>query len=124
MRNSVLIGAALAFVAAGAMAQTPPPAGNGPQNSAVNTTASPARQATQPVKGHNSFTMGEARKRIEKQGFTNVTGLAKDKDGIWRGQAMQNGQQVAVALDYEGNVVTGTNAMGATGTPTGGNAGR
>ena len=36
MRNTLLIAAALAFVAAGAVAQTPP-AKDGPQNSAVNT---------------------------------------------------------------------------------------
>jgi hypothetical protein len=34
-----------------------------------------------------------------------VSGLAKDDNGVWRGKAMKNGQQVDVSLDYQGNVV-------------------
>lgn len=54
--------------------------------------------------GSNSFTEGQARSRIEAQGFTNVTDLRKDDQGIWRGQAMRNGASVGVAIDYRGNV--------------------
>jgi putative membrane protein len=43
--------------------------------------------------------------RIEKAGYSNVNGLAKDKDGIWRGVASKDGTTVHVALDYQGNVV-------------------
>ena len=57
-----------------------------------------------PVKGRNSFTMGEARRRIEKGGFTQVTALKKDADGIWRGKAMKSGSPVDVYCDYQGNV--------------------
>jgi hypothetical protein len=70
MRNSFLIAAFLAFVAGGAMAQTgtsPPPAQNGPQNSAIN---SSSKAVEAPVKGRNSFTEGEAKSRIEKAGFS------------------------------------------------------
>jgi putative membrane protein len=59
-----------------------------------------------PAKGANSFTMSEASSRIAKNGFTNVTGLAKDTDGVWRGQADKDGTNVAVWLDYKGNVGT------------------
>jgi len=107
MRNTLLIGAALAFVASGAMAQTPP-AKDGPQNSAVNSSNSTNRMVDAPVKGHNSFTEGEAKSRIEKLGFANVTNLKKDDTGVWRGQAMKNGQRVDISLDYQGNVVEGT----------------
>lgn len=55
--------------------------------------------------GSNSFTEGQARSRMEAQGFTQVTGLKKDPQGVWTGQAMQNGKQVQVQLDYEGDVV-------------------
>ena len=52
----------------------------------------------------NSFTMNEARRRIVKVGFTKVTGLKKDADGIWRGKGMKNGASVDVYCDYQGNV--------------------
>jgi putative membrane protein len=58
-----------------------------------------------PLKGANSFTMGEAQRRLEKAGYTNVTGLAKDDQSVWRGIATdKNGQSVAVAMDYRGNI--------------------
>lgn len=104
MRKSALFGLALAFAASGAMAQTPP-AQNGPGNSAINTQNSSNRQVDAPVKGSNSFTEGEARSRIEKQGFTNVSTLRKDDAGVWRGHAMKGSQQVDVSLDFQGNVV-------------------
>lgn len=58
-----------------------------------------------PLKGANSFTQAQAKDRALAHGLTDVTGLAKDADGIWRGKAMQNGKQVNVAVDYKGNVV-------------------
>jgi len=67
-----------------------------------------ARQADAgaPLKGSNSFTEAQARDRIIAQGMDNVTGLAKDSDGIWRGTAQKAGAPVQVAVDYKGNVVT------------------
>lgn len=106
MRNSFVVGALLALAAGGALAQTqtqPAPAQNRPQNSAIN---SSDKQVDAPVKGRNSFTEGEARSRIEKAGFANVSGLKKDDDGVWRGKATKNGQSVDVNLDYQGNVLT------------------
>jgi hypothetical protein len=96
-------------------AQTPgmtgrPPAANSPAantarpaNPPAVTGAQPAA-AAQPAKGANSFTMGEARSRIERSGFQSVADLKKDRDGIWRGRAQKNGTQVDVWLDYKGNV--------------------
>ena len=122
MRNLLVTGAVLAFLASGAMAQSPP-AQNGPQNSAINSSDSTNRQVTNPVQGRNSFTEGEAKSRIEKSGFTNVSKLAKDDNGVWRGRAMKDGKQVDVSLDFEGNVVMGT-GVGTTGMPVRGAAGR
>ncbi len=73
--------------------------GNG--NQAVATTSA---DAPAPARGANSFTEGEARKRIEARGFSNVSGLAKDTDGVWRGSAQKGSQQAQVWLDYKGNV--------------------
>jgi hypothetical protein len=57
-----------------------------------------------PQPGANSFTEGQARSRMEAAGFSNVTDLTKDDQGIWRGRGMRNGQQVNVALDFTGGV--------------------
>jgi hypothetical protein len=128
MRNTLVAGFILAVAATGAMAQTPP-AQSGPQNSAVNTSNSSNRQVDTPVKGRNSFTQGEAKSRMEKLGFSDVTGLTKDNNGVWRGQAMKDGKQVEVSLDYQGNVIEGNPGQGSAGvtdrgTPVQGSAGR
>jgi putative membrane protein len=57
-----------------------------------------------PRAGANSFTEGQAKSRIESRGFSNVSALAKDDNGIWRGKAMKDGKSVDVSLDFEGNV--------------------
>lgn len=122
MRSLFVVGLALAFLAGGAAAQAQnPPAQKGPQNSAINSSNSSNRQVGAPVEGNNSFTEGEARSRIEKRGFTQVGKLIKDDSGVWRGRAVMNGRQVAVSLDYQGNVIAGS---GTTGVPVRGSAGR
>lgn len=59
-----------------------------------------------PEAGANSFTEAQAKDRIEKAGFTQVTGLKKDDLGIWRATATKGGSQVNVSLDFRGNVTT------------------
>jgi len=63
-----------------------------------------ARSVEAPVPGANSFTEGQARSRIEGAGYSNLTGLKKDDQGIWRAQASRGGQTTGVSLDYQGNV--------------------
>lgn len=60
-----------------------------------------------PLKGSNSFTEGQAKDRVLAAGFSGVSALTKDDDGIWRGTAMKDGKNVNVAVDYKGNVVAG-----------------
>ena len=59
--------------------------------------------------GANSFTESQARGRIESNGFSNVQGLAKDENGIWRGKAMKDGKAMNVAVDFRGDVSTTMN---------------
>jgi hypothetical protein len=89
-------GPVLAQTAAPSSFTTPPAVATSTTN---NTTAAP-------VAGANSFTMAQAQKRIEDQGYTQVSGLAKDEKSIWRGHAMKNGKAVDVALDYQGNITS------------------
>ena len=106
MRKLFAITALLTFIAGGAVAQTQtPPAKDGPQNSAINSSDSSNRQVNAPVAGRNSFTEAEAKSRIEKMGFSNISNLKKDDNGVWRGRAMKDGKTVDVSLDYQGNVI-------------------
>ena len=59
-----------------------------------------------PVPGANSFTESQAQSQIESKGFTHVTGLTKDSNGIWRGMAMKHGHNMHVAVDFQGNVTS------------------
>jgi hypothetical protein len=99
-----LIVAAIVAAAAPAVAQQQRPANRDANTPAVNTPNSPPNPGA-PVAGANSFTEGQAKSRIEEKGFKNVSGLQKDKDGVWRGKANQNGKAVNVSVDFQGNVV-------------------
>ena len=78
-----------------------PPAKSGPGNNAIN---SEQKNLTAPVSGRNSFTEGQAKSAIEKAGYTSVTGLKKDDNGVWRGMASKSGASNNVSVDFEGNV--------------------
>jgi len=84
-------------------------------NSTDTTSATPAVTTTEtanpsaPVPGANSFTEDQAKSRIQDAGYSDVSALTKDDQGIWRGKASKDGKTAAVALDYQGNVVAGTN---------------
>jgi len=98
---TVLTGAALAD---GAYAQTAAPPAN--PNASTPAIANPnANNPGAPAAGANSFTEAQAKSRIEAAGYSNVSGLIKDKDGIWRGKASKGGATVGVGFDYQGNVV-------------------
>jgi hypothetical protein len=101
MKRSALILSAALIVATSAFAQDPP-AQSGPGNKAVN--SSGQNNSNAPVAGRNSFTEGQAKSKIEEAGFSNVSGLAKDDNGIWRGKANKGGSSTNVSLDFQGNV--------------------
>ena len=77
-------------------------AASGNENQTVATTNA---NAATPAHGHNSFTRGEARRRIAAEGYSHVTGLRLAK-GVWQGHATKDGQTANVWLDYKGNVGT------------------
>jgi putative membrane protein len=56
------------------------------------------------VPGKNSFTENQAKQRIEKSGFTSVSALTMDAQGIWRGTASKGAMTMKVGLDFKGNV--------------------
>ncbi len=103
MKRSLLLACAGLIFAGAASAQNPP-AQSGPNNNAVN---SPGQNnSAAPVAGRNSFTEGQAKSKIEEAGYTNVTELKKDDNGVWRGKASKGGTSSQVAVDFQGNVNT------------------
>jgi hypothetical protein len=81
-------------------------AASGNTNQAVATTNA---NASEPAKGANSFTMGEAKSRLEKTGFADVSDLKKDDNGVWRGTGKKDGAATSVWLDYKGNTGSTSN---------------
>ena len=103
MRNSFLIAAAaVCLMSHTAVAQPANPKGDTPAVNAPNSPPNPGA----PITGANSFTEGQAKSRIESNGFSNVAELRKDDQGVWRGKATKDGRAVAVSLDFQGNVTS------------------
>ena len=101
MKKIVLVAAMAAFVLPAGAQQRP--ATQDGKTPAVNSPNSPPNPAA-PVAGANSFTEGQAKSRLESNGFSNVSGLKKDGDGVWRGKAAKGGKTVDVSVDFQGNV--------------------
>lgn len=122
MRRSILTLAALAALAGPALAQTtttgqPAQRGNDSGNQQGQSAVSrPNTDAGQPgatgsinlsaqlEPGANSFTEGQVRSRMEQAGLKDIKDVKKDDNGIWRAQAMHNGQTATVGMDFKGNV--------------------
>lgn len=96
MRNVILTSIFCALISSGAVAQTsttsPTPSPNAPAD------------ANAPLPGANSFTEGQAKSRLEANGYSNVSALRKDDDGVWKGTATHSGAKVNVSVDYRGNI--------------------
>ncbi len=117
MMRFMMAGVALQLCALPALAQNVPATQSNPPASvsrdssmapmsgtATRSSQAPSSAAMGAVPGANSFTEAQARSRLEKNGYSQVSGLTKDKDGIWRGSAMKNGSSVQVTVDYKGNI--------------------
>jgi putative membrane protein len=118
MQRSKLFGLAVAAaIGAAAMGAADvvlaAPAGDGggavskphsPENGAVNGGQSSSPATTTPTPGANSFTESQARGRIEKAGYTQVSALTKTPEGYWTGTAMKDGQTATVSVDFKGVV--------------------
>jgi hypothetical protein len=59
-----------------------------------------------PLAGANSFTEAQAREQLVEKGYTEVSALVKDENGIWRGKATMGGKVVDVQVDFKGNVTS------------------
>jgi hypothetical protein len=103
MKPLLLVGL-LALSSAAAFAQTAASSADPkPSTPAVATSTTPA--PVTPAAGSNSFTMAQAQSRIEAAGYSGVSGLTKDKAGVWRGTAKKGDTSSDVSVDYQGNVL-------------------
>jgi hypothetical protein len=91
----------VALMTTAAVAQNQP-AKSGPNNNAVNSAGQ--NNSNAPVAGRNSFTEGQAKSKIESAGYSNVSDLKKDDNGVWRGKASKGGSATQVSVDFQGNV--------------------
>jgi putative membrane protein len=98
---------AVSLFALSAQAQTPTPAAPAPAVTTATPPVAKVPDAGAPLPGSNSFTEAQATARIAELGYTNVSGLAKDSDGVWRGTATKDGKKTNFALDFKGNIVVG-----------------
>jgi len=74
-----------------------------PTNPAIDTEPTSEKASLTP--GANSFTEGQAKEAIEKQGYTVSGPLTQDAQGIWKGQASKAGAAATtVSVDYKGVV--------------------
>ena len=73
-----------------------------PRNDAINADANATETSQTP--GANSFTEDQARGKITDAGYTDVTELTQNAEGMWEGKAMKDGKPMTVSLDYKGAV--------------------
>jgi len=106
----ILLALAFAAAAGPASAQTPAP-GKTEADTRMNTRmsngsgSSGARGTdTAAAPAHTTGPAATAQKRIEMDGYTDVHGLAKGADGLWRGTAKRGDRSVEVTVDRAGRV--------------------
>jgi hypothetical protein len=77
----------------------------------ASTPGVPSQSVTAPNQANlpampNAQGSGNARAKIERDGYKNVQGLQRNADGSWSGKALRGGQMVDVTVDARGNVIT------------------
>lgn len=102
MKKLAFTAAAMLLAATSAFAQSETPK-TSQTTPAVSTSGETNPGA--PVAGKNSFTQAQAQSRMEDAGYTQVSGLTLDGQGVWRATASKDGKQGNVSLDFQGNVV-------------------
>jgi hypothetical protein len=90
MRFMMVIAAAASLNAGAAFAQYDA------KHSASSST--PTKPATLRSSAPAALTESQAKARIEAKGFTNVSQLKKDAQGVWNATAMKDGRSVELSL--------------------------
>jgi hypothetical protein len=77
-----------------------------PNPPAISSGHADSKTSAAPLAGKNSFTKSQVRDRLRAHRYSNVKGLMKDDQGVWRGKAFNemSGKFVGVAVDYQGDI--------------------
>ena len=60
--------------------------------------------ATKPARCRRTLHRGASSHPLVRLGYTDVSVLTKDENGVWRGTATKDGKQLNVAVDVKGAV--------------------
>ena len=131
MARTLILGGLAAGLAFGstAEAQTTVPTATTTAPRAADRSASAVVPAAQLETGSNSYTEGQARSRMEANGFTAINNLRKDDNGFWRATATHGSSFGDLAMDFQGRIAHGAGVasigarMPATGATTGATTG-
>jgi opacity protein-like surface antigen len=111
--TALLADAAMAQTTTPPAPSTTPPAMTAPTPAPIAPSVAPSAstmpEAGAPLSGANSFTEAQAKSKFEQLGYSKITNLVKDTNGVWRGRADKDGKTENIALDYRGNIVVGQN---------------
>jgi hypothetical protein len=111
-RTLLALTLATAAGAAGAQTVITPSVGGGAVTTPpVATPGVPSRSVQAPSQANlpatpNAQGSGNARTKIEADGYKNVQGRQRNRDGSWSGKALRGGAMVDVGVDARGNVIT------------------
>ena len=103
MRSVILIAAIASVTAGAAFAQYDARQPASPPAAQTQPATPPAGAPTNPNTGA-AMTEMQAKSKIEAQGFTNVSELKKDPQGVWNAKAMKDGKFVQLSLDTRGQI--------------------
>ena len=102
MRSMIAIAAIATLTAGTALAQY---GAKQPASPPATQTQTQTKPATPTTPSAAAMTETQAKARIESQGFTNVSELKKDAQGMWSAKAMKDGKSVQVSLDARGQII-------------------
>ena len=103
MRRAMVAVAATILVADGATAQMTPQVRQGASPSTIVKNRE-VRKSAMTASGGNSFTILQARTRMEKAGYTGIGALTKDQNGFLQAMAKNGAKRVCLSLNYSGRV--------------------
>src|SRR5687767_13827984 len=104
MRSLILVAAITSLTAGAALAQYDAKQPASPPAAAETKPATPSAGAPTTPNAGAAATEVQAKARIEAQGYTNVSELKKDAQGLWSAKAMKDGKAVQLSLDTQGQI--------------------
>ena len=109
LARTLILGSLAAGLAFGstAEAQTTMPTALPTAPRGVEARATAVVPAAQLEAGSNSYTEGQARSRMESNGFSAINNLRKDDNGFWRATATHGSTSGDVAMDFQGRIAHG-----------------